>query len=66
MNWIKRLFGVKEKTQQEIDLDNRFLAEYHRQKIKESPYRARTVFDIKFGRLYNTGSFHTKMPNDKK
>lgn len=64
MSWIQRLFGIKEKTKAQKEAEYFFLGQYHQQKMKESPYRNRTVFDMKFGRSYNTGEFHTKMPEE--
>lgn len=60
MNWLKAIFGIKKKKPTDAEIDA--TAKFYMQKRKESPYRTRTIFDIKFGSLYNTGPFHTKMP----
>lgn len=64
MGWFKNLFGIKEKTQLEKDSENYAMVMDYEKKIKESPYRNITVLDMKLGRIYNTGEFHTKMPNE--
>lgn len=59
MNWIKRLFTPKTKAQK--DAENYFAGIEYELKIKESPNRHRTLFDIKFGRPYNTGPMKENM-----